>query len=428
MNILLLGSGGREHALAWKLAQSKLLSGDSDRFFASPGNPGIAEHAECIALDATDHDAVLAFCMAEHIGLVVIGPEAPLVDGLGDALRAGGVPVFGPSQRAAQLEGSKGFTKDLCERANIPTAGYVRCTSLEAAWGALKKFDAPFVLKADGLAAGKGVVIAETREEAQEALRDMFDGQFGSAGSEVVIEQFLTGEEASFFALTDGEAIVPIGTAQDHKRVGEGDTGPNTGGMGAYSPAPVLTEALQAQVMREIVEPTVATLRAEGMPYSGVLYAGLMLTPEGPSLIEYNARFGDPECQVLMMRLESDLGELMLACAEGRLGDVPAPKLSDDFALTVVMAAEGYPGTPKKGGAIDLGEAGPTGAKVFHAGTKIDGDRLTSSGGRVLNVTACGATVTEAQKAAYAAVDAIGFPDGFCRRDIGWREVEREAG
>ncbi len=410
--------------MAWKLAQSPLC----DKLWAAPGNPGIAQDAECVALDATDHDAVIAFAREKEIGLVVIGPEAPLVDGLADSLRAAGIDAFGPSKQAAQLEGSKGFTKELCKRANIPTARYERCTSLEAAWGALKKFDPPFVLKADGLAAGKGVVIADTREEAQNALNEMFDGKFGSAGSEVVIEQFLTGEEASFFALTDGTAILPIGTAQDHKRVGEGDTGPNTGGMGAYSPAPVLSEALQAQVMREIVEPTVQTLREEGMPYSGVLYAGLMLTKDGPQLIEYNARFGDPECQVLMMRLESDLVELMQACARGTLGEVAAPVLSDDFALTVVMAAEGYPGTPKKGGPIDLGEAEAGGAKVFHAGTKLEGDTLTSSGGRVLNVTARGASATEAQANAYAAVDAIDFADGFCRRDIGQREVRRERG
>ena len=420
----MLGSGGREHALGWKLAQSPLC----DKLWAAPGNPGIAQLAECTSLDATDHDAVIAFGKDNAIGLVVIGPEAPLVDGLADSLRAAGIDTFGPSKQAAQLEGSKGFTKELCQRAGIPTARYERCTSLEAAWGALKRFKPPFVLKADGLAAGKGVVIAETYEQAQEALGEMFDGRFGSAGSEVVIEQFLTGEEASFFALTDGTAIVPIGTAQDHKRVGEGDTGPNTGGMGAYSPAPVLTDALQAQVMREIVEPTVRTMAAEGTPYSGVLYAGLMLTKDGPQLIEYNARFGDPECQVLMMRLESDLVELMQACAQGRLAEVDAPELSDDFALTVVMAAEGYPDTPKKGGRIDLGEAEANGARVFHAGTKLDGDTLTSSGGRVLNVTARGTSATEAQARAYAAVDAIDFADGFCRRDIGQREVRREQG
>ncbi|WP_341713170.1 phosphoribosylamine--glycine ligase [Erythrobacter sp.] len=424
MNILLLGSGGREHALAWKLAQSPMC----DKLWAAPGNPGIAQEAECVDLDATNHAAVIDFCRSHAIGLVVIGPEAPLVDGLADSLRAAGIDTFGPSKQAAQLEGSKGFTKELCKRAGIPTARYERCNSLEQAWGKLKRFDPPFVLKADGLAAGKGVVIAETREEAQEALNDMFGGQFGSAGSEVVIEEFLTGEEASFFALTDGTAIVPIGTAQDHKRVGDGDTGPNTGGMGAYSPAPVLSEALQAQVMREIVEPTVRTMREEGMPYSGVLYAGLMLTRDGPQLIEYNARFGDPECQVLMMRLESDLVELMLACAQGRLGNIAPPRLADEFALTVVMAADGYPGTPKKGGAIYLGDAEAAGAKVFHAGTALDDGQLVASGGRVLNVTAKGASATEAQRKAYAALDAIAFPEGFCRRDIGQREVRRERG
>ena len=418
----MLGSGGREHALAWKLAQSPAC----DKLWATPGNPGMDECAECVALDTADHGAVTQFCAENDIGLVVIGPEVPLVDGLADSLRSAGVAAFGPSRAAAQLEGSKAFTKELCERAGIPTAKFVRCTSLEAAWGALKQFDAPFVLKADGLAAGKGVVIAETREEAQQALSDMFDGRFGSAGSEVVIEQFLTGEEASFFALTDGTTIVPLASAQDHKRVGDGDEGPHTGGMGAYSPAPVLTRALQEQALREIIEPTVRQMREEGMPYSGVLYAGLMLTSSGPQLIEYNVRFGDPECQVLMMRLESDLVELMLACAEGRLSEIAPPKMREDFALTVVMAAEGYPGTPKKGGSIRLGDAEANGAKVFHAGTARNDGRLVASGGRVLNVTATGASATEAQAAAYAAVDAIHFPDGFCRRDIGQREVRRE--
>ena len=418
----MLGGGGREHALCWKLAQSPRC----DKLWASPGNPGMEECATCVALDSSDHGAVVKFCEDNAIGLVVIGPEGPLVEGLADSLEEAGILSFGPSKAAAQLEGSKGFTKDLCARANIPTARFERCTSLEAAWGALKKFNPPFVLKADGLAAGKGVVIAETREEAQHALSEMFDGRFGSAGSEVVIEQFLTGEEASFFALTDGKAIVPLASAQDHKRVGDGDEGPNTGGMGAYSPAPVLTDALRDQAMREIIEPTVRTMREEGMPYTGVLYAGLMLTKTGPQLIEYNVRFGDPECQVLMMRLESDLVELMLACAERRLGEIEAPRMSDTFALTVVMAAEGYPGTPKKGGSIDLGEAEANGAKVFHAGTKLEGGQLVASGGRVLNVTASGSSVTEAQKRAYEAVDAIDFKDGFCRRDIGQREVRRE--
>ena len=409
--------------MAWKLAQSPRC----DKLWAAPGNPGIAQHAECTALDAGNHDAVVSFCTDNAIALVVIGPEAPLVDGLADTLRAAGIDTFGPSREAAQLEGSKGFTKELCQRANIPTARYERCVSLEQAWGALKRFDPPFVLKADGLAAGKGVVIAETYEEAQHALDEMFDGKFGSAGSEVVIEQFLMGEEASFFALTDGTAIVPIGTAQDHKRVGAGDTGPNTGGMGAYSPAPVLSEDLQRQVMREIVEPTVRTMAAEGTPYSGVLYAGLMLTKDGPQLIEYNARFGDPECQVLMMRFEGDLAALLLSCARGELsGD--APRFASATALSVVMAAKGYPGTPEKGGAIDLGAAEADGAKVFHAGTKrAAAGGLIANGGRVLNVTATGANVTEAQQRAYRAVDRIDFASGFFRRDIGWKEVAREA-
>ncbi len=424
MNILLLGSGGREHALAWKLAQSRVLA-EGGKLFAAPGNPGIAGHAELVDLDVTDHAAVEAFCAARGIGLVVIGPEAPLVDGLADTLRAAGFAVFGPSRAAARLEGSKAFTKELCDRAGIPTAGYVRAASLAEARGALDRFAAPYVLKADGLAAGKGVIIAETRAEAEAALADMF----AAAGAEVVIEEFMEGEEVSFFALTDGAIIVPFGSAQDHKRVGEGDTGPNTGGMGAYSPARVLTPDLRAEVVREIVAPTVKTLAEEGTPYSGVLYAGLMLTAEGPKLVEYNCRFGDPECQVLMMRLESDLGEYLLACAECSLGALPRPEFSNDRALTVVMAANGYPGTPEKGGVIaGLDTAEASGAKVFHAGTARDVEgRLTANGGRVLNVTACGATVAEAQKAAYRAIDAIDFPTGFCRRDIGWREVERES-
>lgn len=422
MNILLLGGGGREHALAWKLAQSPSLT----RLYAAPGNPGIAEHAELAALDVSDHAAVAGFCADRDIALVAIGPEAPLVAGLADDLRAAGIAVFGPSRAAARLEGSKGFTKDLCRRAGIPTAAYVRTTSLAEAQQAVTAFQAPFVLKADGLAAGKGVVIAETLAEADQALADMFGGAFGEAGAEVVIEEFLRGEEASFFALSDGETIVRFGSAQDHKRVGDGDTGPNTGGMGAYSPAPVLTPELEARVMAEIVEPTVRAMRAEGIPYSGVLYAGLMLTAEGPKLIEYNCRFGDPEAQVLMMRLRSDLAELMLACAQGRLDEVASPRFSDDYALTVVMAANGYPGTPETGGAVKLGQAEAGGARVFHAGTALRDGVLVASGGRVLGVTAMGGTVGEAQKAAYESVAEIGFPTGFYRRDIGRREVERE--
>ncbi|MBS3929563.1 MAG: phosphoribosylamine--glycine ligase [Sphingomonadales bacterium] len=423
MNILLLGSGGREHALAWKLAQSRICG----QLFASPGNPGIAEHAELVTLDVTDHAAVLHFCEAQRIGLVVIGPEAPLVDGLADSLRGVGVPVFGPSKEAAQLEGSKAFTKELCARYNIPTAAFKRATDSTQALLHLDSFTIPVVIKADGLAAGKGVTVAMTRAEAEEAIAEIFSGKFGAAGAEVVIEEFMEGEEASFFALTDGHTVVPFGSAQDHKRVGDGDVGPNTGGMGAYSPAPVLTALLEGEALERIVVPTVRAMAEEGMPYSGVLYAGLMLTPQGVKLIEYNARFGDPECQVLMLRLEDDLGELLLAVAEGRLATRPVPRLSRDTALTVVVAAKGYPDSPVKGGAIaGLDAAEARGAKVFHAGTVLDQGKLVANGGRVLNVTALGRNVTAAQASAYDAVAAIRFDDGFCRRDIGWREVMRE--
>jgi phosphoribosylamine--glycine ligase len=426
MNILLLGSGGREHALAWKLAQSRFIADDGGTLYACPGNPGIAEYAELVEIDIGDHAAVTAFCAANGVDFVVVGPEAPLVDGLADSLREKGIAVFGPSREAAQLEGSKGFTKDLCERAGIPTAGYVRTTSLEHAKGALRGFMPPFVLKADGLAAGKGVVIAATLEEAEAALADMFGGAFGEAGAEVVIEEFMEGEEASYFAITDGAIIVPFGDAQDHKRVGEGDTGPNTGGMGAYSPAPVLTPQLRGQAIQRIIGPTVRALAEAGTPYVGVLYAGLMLTEEGPKLVEYNCRFGDPECQVLMMRLEGDLAEYLYACATQSLAALPPPKFSDDTALTVVMAANGYPGTAEKGGEIKgIAAAEATGAKVFHAGTARKAGKLVANGGRVLNVTAMGRDVAEAQRKAYAAVDAIDFPTGFCRRDIGWRELAR---
>ncbi|WP_315763250.1 phosphoribosylamine--glycine ligase [Sphingomonas sp. Y38-1Y] len=419
MNVLLIGSGGREHALAWKLAQSPGLS----TLFAAPGNPGIAAHAECIGLTVEDHAAVLDFCRANSIGLVVVGPEAPLVAGLADDLRAAGIAVFGPSKAAAQLEGSKGFTKALCTRANIPTAGYAHVTSLDEARAALSPFGLPVVIKADGLAAGKGVTIAMTPDEAEAALAALF----AEPGGEAVIEEFLSGEEASLFVLTDGTAHVAFGSAQDHKRVGDGDTGPNTGGMGAYSPAPVLTPALEQRAIDEIVRPTIETLAAEGMPYSGVLYAGLMLTNTGPKLIEYNCRFGDPECQVLMARYEGDLLALLHAVAEGRLAQAPAPAFADLTALTVVMAANGYPGTPERGGAIaGLDRAEAAGATVFQAGTRDHDGKLVAAGGRVLAVTATGATVTAAQAAAYRGVDAIDFPGGFCRRDIGWREVERE--
>jgi phosphoribosylamine--glycine ligase len=419
MNVLLIGSGGREHALAWKLAQSPLL----DRLWATPGNPGIAERAEIVGLDAADHDAVRAFCRDEGVDLVVIGPEQPLVDGLGDALRAAGILVFGPNRIPAQLEGSKGFTKDLCAAHGIPTARYVRVSDRGAAGAALAEFALPVVLKADGLAAGKGVIIAETEEEAHNALDLLFEGGFGSAGASVVIEAFMTGEEVSFFCLVDGETVLPFGSAQDHKRVGDGDTGPNTGGMGAYSPASIFTPALEQRALAEIVRPTARALAEAGTPFSGILYAGLMLTPEGPKLVEYNVRFGDPECQVLMLRLESDLLALMLATARGELASAAPPVFSPDPALVVVVAARGYPGAPAKGGAISGLDA--AGATTFQAGTALADGRLVASGGRVLGVTASGATVAEARQAAYAAVDAVHFSDGFCRRDIGWREIAR---
>lgn len=418
MNVLLIGSGGREHALAWRLAQSPRLG----KLFAAPGNPGISEHADLADLDPADHRAVIDFCHRQSIGLVVIGPEAPLVDGLGDNIRMMGIPVFGPNKAAAQLEGSKGFTKDLCKRAKIPTAGYVRVTSRDGAQAALGEFGLPVVVKADGLAAGKGVTVATTRAEAEAALDELF----AVRGAEAVIEEFLDGEEASLFVLADGEAILVFGSAQDHKRVGDGDTGPNTGGMGAYSPARVLTPELEQQAIDAIILPTVAAMKAAGMPFSGVLFAGLMLTADGPKLIEYNARFGDPECQVLMTRLEDDLLELMLDTAEGRLAGRAPLRFSPDTALTVVMAARGYPGTPETGGAIagiDAAEA--LGARVFQAGTRLDRGKLVASGGRVLAVTATGPDIATAQTDAYRAVDAIDFPTGFCRRDIGWREIAR---
>jgi phosphoribosylamine--glycine ligase len=422
MNILLLGSGGREHALAWKLAQSAIC----DRLYAAPGNPGIGEVAELVVLDATDHAAVAAFCDAQGVSFVVIGPEAPLVDGLADSLRAAGIAVFGPNRAAAQLEGSKAFTKELCDRAGIPTAAWARVRSEAEGLAALRSFGVPVVVKADGLASGKGVTVAMTAGEAEDAIRDIFSGRFGTGG-EAVIEEFLEGEEASLFALTDGSTIVPFGSAQDHKRVGEGDTGPNTGGMGAYSPAPVLTPMLEAKAITTIIAPTVRAMENAGMPYSGVLYAGLMLTANGPKLIEYNCRFGDPECQVLMMRLEGDLGAILLACAETRLAAIDPPRFSAETALTVVMAADGYPGSPKAGGTIDgIDAAEATGARVFQAGTALRGGALVASGGRVLNVTALGGSVREAQVRAYAGADQIEAPELFCRRDIGWREVARE--
>ncbi|MFL0586628.1 phosphoribosylamine--glycine ligase [Sphingomonas sp. ABOLG] len=420
MNVLLIGSGGREHALAWKLAQSERL----DTLYAAPGNPGIAQHATLAALDVTDHRAVIDFVRRHGIGLVVIGPEQPLVDGLADNVRAIGVPVFGPGREAAKLEGSKGFTKDLCARVGIPTARYFRVTSRDGALACLDDFasgdELRCVIKADGLAAGKGVVVAMTRAEAEAAIAALFTG----GPAEAVIEEFLEGEEASLFVLSDGTSTASFGSAQDHKRVGDGDVGPNTGGMGAYSPAAVLTPELEEQALGEIVRPTIDALAASGTPYVGVLYAGLMLTAEGPKLIEYNVRFGDPECQVLMARFAGDLVETLLAVAEGRLADMPAPAFADDVALTVVMAANGYPGTPETGGAIrGIEAAEATGAVVFQAGTRADGEEIVAAGGRVLAVTATGGDVAEAQRRAYAAVDMIDFPTGFCRRDIGWRAL-----
>jgi phosphoribosylamine--glycine ligase len=422
MNVLLIGSGGREHALAWKLAASPMLT----KLYAAPGNPGIAQEAELVALDIADHAAVAAFCKDKGIDLVVVGPEGPLVAGIGDDLRAVGIRVFGPSGKAAQLEGSKGFTKDLCARYDIPTADYGRFDNAGDARAYVEKMGAPIVIKADGLAAGKGVTVAMTLDEALEAVDGCFEGAFGGAGASVVVEEFMTGEEASFFCLCDGKTALPFGTAQDHKRVGDGDVGPNTGGMGAYSPAAVMTPELIEQTMREIIEPTMRGMTEMGAPFAGVLFAGLMLTDQGPKLIEYNTRFGDPECQVLMMRLKEDLLVLLNAAADGQLAHVSA-RWRDEAALTVVMAAEGYPGTPEKGSlisGIDAAEA--SGAQVFHAGTALQGASIVANGGRVLNVTATGSNVSDAQRKAYAAVDLLDWPQGFCRRDIGWRAVERE--
>ena len=424
LNILLIGSGGREHALAWKIVQSPLCA----KLWCAPGNAGIAQQAECVDLNITDHAAVIAFCEENGIDFVVVGPEAPLVAGMVDDLEEAGIRAFGPSAQAAQLEGSKGFTKDLCAEFDIPTAAYRRLNNKEDALAYLDETGAPVVIKADGLAAGKGVTVAMTLDEAKAAVESCFEGAFGEAGAEVVIEAFLEGEEASLFALCDGQTAVLLGTAQDHKRVGDGDTGPNTGGMGAYSPAPVLDQALIDEVMTEIVVPTLAGMHARGIPFVGILYAGLMITEDGPELIEYNVRFGDPECQVLMPRLKSDLVELMLAATQGELL-AHEPQWSDETALSVVMASKGYPGsyeknTPIKG--IEAAEA--TGALVFHAGTAMRDGQLVATGGRVLNITALGSNVGEAQKRAYAGIDALDWPNGFCRRDIGWRAVAREQG
>lgn len=421
MKVLLIGSGGREHALAWKIARSPLLT----RLYAAPGNPGIAEHAELVALDVDDHPAVIAFCRDRSIDFIVFGPEAPLVAGLGDKLRDAGFLVFGPSAAAAQLEGSKGFTKDFCARFDIPTGAYQRFNNGPKAKAYVRAQGAPIVVKADGLAAGKGVTVAMTIEEACAAIDDCFEGAFGSAGTEVVVEAFLDGEEASFFVLSDGTHGLALASAQDHKRVGDGDIGPNTGGMGAYSPAAVMTDAMIARTMKEIIAPTISGMAEMGHPFSGVLFAGLMITAKGPELIEYNVRFGDPECQVLMMRLKSDLLPLLLATARGTL-DTASAEWRDEVALTVVMAARGYPGNYRKGSPIAALPADSDETKIFHAGTALKGGALVATGGRVLNVTALGRTVSEAQAAAYKTVDGVTWEDGFCRRDIGWRAIARE--
>ncbi len=425
MNVLLIGGGGREHALGWALAKSTQL----DTLYAAPGNAGMANVATCVSIDITDHKAVIDFCQNNNISLVVVGPEAPLVAGLGDDLRSANINVFGPSKAAAQLEGSKNFTKSLCDECKIPTAAYGHFDNAADAKTYIEKHGTPIVIKADGLAAGKGVIMARSKDEAMAGIDSCFDGAFGKAGAEVVIEEWLEGEEASFFVLTDGKTLMPFGTAQDHKRVGDGDTGPNTGGMGAYSPAPVLTSDLVQQTLNEIIEPTVVGMAKRGTPYQGVLYAGLMITKDGPKLIEYNVRFGDPECQVLMMRLKSDLLTALNAAATGNLDRVK-PEWHGDAALTVVMAAEGYPGTPKKGTEIKgLADANDVdGVEIFHAGTKQHNGSLLAAGGRVLNITSSGGSVGEAQKHAYAAIAKIDWPEGFCRTDIGYRAIARENG
>jgi phosphoribosylamine--glycine ligase len=424
MRVLVVGSGGREHALCWAIAASPLC----DALFCAPGNPGIAAEASCVPVAASDLDGILQLCAAERIDFVVVGPEAPLVAGLVDRLEEKGIAAFGPTAAAASLEGSKGFTKDLCAKYGIPTAAYRRFHDARAAKDYVRAEGAPIVVKADGLAAGKGVTVAATIAEAEAAIDDaLIANRFGAAGAEVVIEEFLGGEEASFFALTDGKTALPLASAQDHKRVGDGDVGPNTGGMGAYSPAPCVTPEIEAQVMARIIRPTLAAMAKEGRPYKGVLYAGLMLTKNGPMLIEYNARFGDPECQVLLPRLKSDLLPALLASRDGVLDDFDV-RWRDEVALCVVLAAKGYPDNPEKGSVIkglDAAAASDPSVRIFHAGTKRAGDTLVADGGRVLNVVALGASVKAARDRAYAVVDRIDWPEGFCRRDIGWRALSR---
>ncbi len=423
MRVLLIGSGGREHALAWKLSASPSLT----KLYCAPGNPGIATIAELVDIGVDDHQALIAFAKDKKIDLVVVGPEAPLVAGLSDEMRAEGIRVFGPSKAAAQLEGSKGFTKDLCARFDIPTGAYGRFNNAPKAKAYIRQQGAPIVVKAEGLAAGKGVIVAMTLDEALGAVDACFEGAFGSAGAEVVVEEFLDGEEASFFCICDGKTALPLGSAQDHKRVGDGDTGPNTGGMGAYAPAPVMTPEIVERTMRELIEPTMRGMAEIGAPFSGILFLGLMIGKDGPKLIEYNTRFGDPECQVLMMRLNSDLLALINAAVDGKLDEVSLD-WKNQPALTVVMAAEGYPSNVKKGSVVrDLDKLeGIDGVKLFHAGTAEKDGSIVASGGRVLNITAIADTVAEAQARAYEAVKLIDWPEGFYRSDIGWRAVERE--
>jgi phosphoribosylamine--glycine ligase len=425
MHILLLGSGGREHALAWKIAASPLVT----KLWCAPGNAGIAREAECVALDIADHAAVIDFCKRNAVDLVVVGPETPLAAGIVDDLARAGIKAFGPSKEASQLESSKAFTKALCAEFKIPTGAYGRFTNADDALAYVRKQGAPIVVKADGLAAGKGVVVAQTLREAEDAIAMMFDGAFGAAGAEVVIEEFLSGREISFFALSDGDTAIPLASAQDHKRVFDHDQGPNTGGMGAYSPTPFVTPEIHAEIMAKIILPTVNGMKARGTPFCGVLYAGVMLTPDGPKLFEYNVRFGDPECQVLMLRMMSDIVPALLACCDGQLKNFDL-RWFPDSALTVVMAANGYPGDYAKGTRIEgLDDAAKVdGVEIFHAGTTTKDGVILANGGRVLNVCASGNTIAEAQVRAYEAVDRIRWPEGFCRRDIGWQAVERERG
>jgi phosphoribosylamine--glycine ligase len=424
MHILLLGSGGREHALAWKIAASPLVT----KLWCAPGNAGIAREAECVALDIADHAAVIDFCKRNAVDLVAVGPETPLAAGIVDDLAGAGIKAFGPSKQAAQLEGSKGFTKALCTEFGIPTGAYGRFSNADDALAYVCSHGAPIVVKADGLAAGKGVVVAKTLREAEDAIAMMFDGAFGAAGTEVVIEQFLSGREISFFALSDGDTAIALASAQDHKRAFDRDQGPNTGGMGAYSPTPFVTPEIHTEIMTKIIVPTVAGMKARGTPFRGILYAGVMLTAEGPKLFEYNVRFGDPECQVLMLRMMSDIVPAMLASCDGQLKNFDL-RWFPEAALTVVMAAKGYPGDYAKGTRIEgLDDAAEVeGVEIFHAGTIAKDGAILANGGRVLNVCGSGKTVTEAQRRAYEAVDRLKWPDGFCRRDIGWQAVERES-